>query len=175
METYEHGYTSHSEVESLSDSDWLDVASSGASGDTDSVAAFDDSDREDHHDRAPSRQSFASLASSRGGVVEGWEGLIEDSTDEESIDHPTLNPDVPPSPSIAHALQAALTSAPGTQDDTDDELVRAGLEQSMMSTLSASRSNSLSGSMQTSVIRSRDLRLSFPDPLTSSREQSLTN
>lgn len=175
MEAYEQGYTSHSEVESLSDSDWLDIASSGTSGDTDSITGFDDSDRDDLHDRPPSRRSLASLPSSREGEVEGWEGLIEDNVDGEPIDHPAQSPAIPPSPSLAVALEVALTSHAGVQDDTDDELVKAGLEQSMMSTLSASRSNSLSGSMQTSVVRSRDLRLSFPDPLTSSPEQSLNN
>ena len=175
MEVYEPGYTSHSELESLSDSDWLDIASSRASGDTDSIVGFDDSDREDHHDRPPSRRSFNSLASSKDGVVDGWEGLVEDSADEGSVDHQVPSPDAPPSPSLADALQAALISPSGIQDDTDDELVKAGLEQSMMSTLSASRSNSLSGSMQTSIVRSRDLRLSFPDPITSSQGQSLNS
>ena len=37
----------------------------------------------------------------------------------------------------------------------------------MISTLSASRSNSLYASVQMSIVHSRDLRLSFPDPLTS--------
>lgn len=166
----ESHYSSLSELESTySDSDWLDIPSSHVSEDNDSVAGFDDYSDREGIDRPSSRRSFSSLASSRGGVVEGWEGLIEDSADEASpCDHDAF---VDPITSAEISLDDGNRSS-AAEDDPEDERVKAGLEQSMMSTLSSSRSNSLSGSMQTSVVRStRDLRLSFPDPLTSSQEQ----
>lgn len=157
--------SSLSEVDTSSDSDWLDI-SSRASDDNDSVASFDDSDREDIGDRPASRRSQSSLTSSRSGVVEGWEGLIDDSEDATPAAHT--------GPILFDDLDHAVRSSSPAQEDPEDEKVKAGLEQSMMSTLSSPRSNSLSNSMQTSVVRStRDLRLSFPDPLTSSRDQSL--
>ncbi|KAK7690698.1 hypothetical protein QCA50_005797 [Cerrena zonata] len=166
----ESHYSSQSELESTySDSDWLDIPSSHVSEDNDSVAGFDDYSDREGIDRPSSRRSFSSAASSRGGAVEGWEGLIEDSADEASPeDHDAF---VDPITSAEISLDD-LNHASAAQDDHEDERVKAGLEQSMMSTLSSSRSNSLSGSMQTSIVRStRDLRLSFPDPLTSSQEE----
>lgn len=153
-----------SELENLSDSDWLDIASSRASEDDDSVAGFD-SDREDADGRPFSRHSFSSLASSSDEVVEGWEGLIDDSADETaltSVEHPA---DVR---LTADSVHRDLTSSPEGEDDHEDERVKAALDQSMMSTLSSSRSNSLANSVQASIVHStRSLRLSFPDPTTS--------
>lgn len=170
MVNTESHYSSHSELESsYSDSDWLDIPSSHVSEDNDSVAGFDDYSDREGIDRPSSRRSFSSLASSREGVVDGWEGLIEDSADEATPnDHDAfVDPITSAEISVDDPSHTSIA-----QDEQEDERVKAGLEQSMMSTLSSSRSNSLSGSMQTSVVRStRDLRLSFPDPLTSSREQ----
>ncbi|KAI0749769.1 hypothetical protein C8Q80DRAFT_1119937 [Daedaleopsis nitida] len=143
--------SSLSEVESLSDSDWLDI-SSRASEDNDSFADSDVSDRED-------------LASDYRH--------IEDGTD---------NSDAPPPLSRGdHTLQlsqqsssfrtvalseAAVARHIALEDPEEERRVKDALDQSMISTLSASRSNSLNASSQTSIVR--DLRLSFPDPLTSS-------
>ena len=163
-----------SELENLSDSDWLDIASSRASEDDDSVVGFD-SDREDADGRPFSRHSFSSLTSSSDEVVEGWEGLIDDGADEAalvSVEHPT-----------DHACVAAdsehddddRSPSPEGEEDAEDERVKAALDQSMMSTLSSSRSNSLASSVQTSIVHStRSLRLSFPDP-TTSRLESLNS
>ncbi|CAL1716716.1 unnamed protein product [Somion occarium] len=168
MVAHESHPSSISELETLSDSDWLDIPSSRAS-DNDSVIDFDNYSDREGIDRPSSRRSFTSLASSREGVVEGWEGLIEDSADEAPPND--CDPFVDPITS-AEITPDDVHPTTTVEDDTEDERVKAALDQSMMSTLSSSRSNSLSGSMQTSVIRStRDLRLSFPDPLTSSREQ----
>ena len=168
-----------SEVESLSDSDWLDI-SSRASEDNDSL---DDSDREDLASdyRPPSRRSLASFGSSREGEIQGWEGIIEDSSDEAP---PASSPegnerDAAAADTVLHSSQqslsfrmvalseAAVARHAALDDPEEDRKVKDALDQSMVSTLSASRSNSLNASVQTSVVQSRDLRLSFPDPLTS--------
>ena len=169
MDTPDYHYSSLSELESLSDSDWLDMASSR--GDGDSIAAFD-SDHEDADGRPVSRRSYSSIASSRDEVIEGWEGLIEDSSDEIPL------ADVDEVPTIARvATDGVKEDAPPAsvpEDDPEDERVKAALDQSMMSTLSSSRPNSLANSVQTSVVHStRSLRLSFPDP-TTSQLRSLT-
>ncbi|KAI0077910.1 hypothetical protein K474DRAFT_1771444 [Panus rudis PR-1116 ss-1] len=171
METLEPPYSSLSELESLSDSDWLDL-SSRASEDNDSVNGFDDYSDREGIDRPSSRRSFVSFASSRSGAVDAWEGIIEDSSDEGDA---ILAGSDPLNNSLESPDDAIRDTAHSSdiKEDPDDERVKAGLEQSMMSTLSSSRSNSLSASMQTSVVRStKDLRLSFPDPLTSSHNQS---
>ncbi|TCD61669.1 hypothetical protein EIP91_008117 [Steccherinum ochraceum] len=165
MEVPEPNYSSLSEFDTSSDSDWLDI-SSRASEDNDSVASFYDSDRDDIYERPASRRSLSSLTSSRSGVVEGWEGLIDDADE--------ATPAAETAPATFSDVSADEERPASPEQDPEDEKVKAGLEQSMMSTLSSPRSNSLSNSMQTSVVRStRDLRLSFPDPLTSSRDQSL--
>ncbi|KAI1796831.1 hypothetical protein LXA43DRAFT_984708 [Ganoderma leucocontextum] len=169
-----------SEAESLSDSDWLDI-SSRASEDNDSL---DDSDCEDLASdyRPPSRRSLASFGSSPEGEIQGWEGIIEDSSDEAPL---TASPDGPEEDAATHdpilhlsqqslsfraaALsEAAVARSTAHDDPEEDRKVKDGLDQSMVSTLSASRSNSLNASIQTSIVHSRDLRLSFPDPLSSS-------
>lgn len=165
----DHNYSSTSELES--DSDWLDIASSRASEDGDSLAGFDDSDREDADGRPLSRRSFTSVASSSDDVVEGWEGLIDDSADETPLPRSDGLAD---HMSIVHGAPYDRAASPEEEEDPEEERVKAGLEQSMMSTLSSSRSNSLSNSLQTSIVHStRSLRLSFPDP-TTSRLESLT-
>ncbi|KAL4252322.1 hypothetical protein ABKN59_002559 [Abortiporus biennis] len=173
MDTPEPSISSVSELGSLSDSDWLDIDSSRASEDNDSLAAFEDSDREDNDGRPSSRRSFASVSSSKEAVVERWEGIVEDSADESPLDPNDMSINTVSTLS-AEDLPEEAPPPDATEADEEEERVKAGLEQSMMSTLSASRSNSLSASVQTSIIRSsRDLRLSFPDPLTSSRDELL--
>ncbi|CDO78178.1 hypothetical protein BN946_scf184797.g4 [Trametes cinnabarina] len=177
-----------SEVESLSDSDWLDIASSRASEDNDSSLADSDvSDREDIESdyRPPSRRS---LTSNGSGDIQGWEGIVEDSADEAPVSDPVINSDERTAastltdPRLSHlslSFRAAALSESAVArhtalvDPAEDQRVKDALDQSMVSTLSGSRSNSLNGSVQTSVVHSRDLRLSFPDPLTSPRAQSL--
>ncbi|KAJ3014980.1 hypothetical protein NUW54_g1163 [Trametes sanguinea] len=180
--------SSLSEVESLSDSDWLDIASSRASEENDS--SFADSDASDREDlesdyRPPSRRS---LVSNGSGDIQGWEGIVEDSADEAPVPGPVINGDdhTPAStltdPHLSHlslSFRAAALSESAVArhtalvDPEEEQKVKDALDQSMVSTLSGSRSNSLNGSVQTSVVHSRDLRLSFPDPLTSPRAESL--
>ncbi|KAH9949910.1 hypothetical protein B0H21DRAFT_725212 [Amylocystis lapponica] len=130
-----------SELENLSDSDWLDIASSRASEDTDSIAGFD-SDPEDSDGRPSSRRSFNSVGSSRDGEIQGWEGLVEDSADESPTQHYRLPSDILPPSARLTALDDA-TQSPNDEDPAEEQRVKDALDQSMMSTLSSSRSNSL--------------------------------
>ncbi len=142
-----------SEQDSLSDSDWLDVASPRDSDDNDSLA----SDRDELPSVSLSRRSSISLGSSRDGDVEAWEGFVTDASADERAPH------------VASPLR--LGSGPDLIDDQDtaeDDRVKEGLEQSLISTLSASRSSSAAHSASTHASL-HDLRLSFPDPLTSSK------
>ena len=164
--------SSLSEVDSLSDSDWLDISSSKESDDNDSVSS-----RASDHDEIdyvpPSRRSSMSLGSSRDGEVEAWEGFADDSSDEE-IPHDDLV-----EMSIHRTLPPALRNTATLMDDilspdrdvVEEQRVKAALDQSMTGTLSASRSSSLGGRVPTAQNSTRDLRLSFPDPLTSSRDE----
>lgn len=166
MDTPDYHYSSLSELESLSDSDWLDISSRG---DDDSLLASDSDPDDPEQSRPVSRRSFTSAASSHGQVVEGWEGLIDDSADE------TPSADRDAADVFAHVVPAEgghspkATSSPVPEEaDSDDERVKAALDQSMISTLNSPRSSPLSSSMQTSIVHStRSLRLSFPDPTTS--------
>jgi len=153
---------STSEFDSFSDSDWLDIA---RESDTESLSSRD-SDRPEVESSPLSRRSSFSTSSSRDGEVEAWEGFVEESADEGS---PVVDdPDQPPLAAQA-GLLAGPSSGPVTEDNVaEDRLVRDGLDQSVISTLSASRSSSHPSTVQNSL---RDLRLSFPDPLTSSRNE----
>ncbi|KAI0833500.1 hypothetical protein BC628DRAFT_1344021 [Trametes gibbosa] len=168
-----------SEVESLSDSDWLDI-SSRASEENDS----DNSDREDLESdyRPPSRRSLTSNNSSHGGDIQGWEGVVEDSIDEAPA--PVVAaPGTLTDPHLAHLSlsfraaslsESAVARHTALVDPEEEQRVKDALDQSMVSTLSGSRSNSLNGSVHTSIVHSRDMRLSFPDPLTSPGVQSIS-
>lgn len=158
-----------SELDSHSDSDWLDIASTDRdSDDNDSIYSTRETDHEDRF-RSRSRRSSLSYGSSRDGDVDAWEGLIEDSADE------GMPNDVPaPIPHVASLAQHPTTfNMDPTQETSSEELrVKEGLDQSMISTLSSSRSSSLHAS--TMHNSSRDLRLSFPDPITSSCKELLS-
>jgi len=160
-----------SEHDSQSDSDWLDIASTDRdSDDNDSIYSSRETDHEDLA-RSRSRRSSLSYGSSRDGDVDAWEGLIDDSADEGTgrpSDVLAPNPHVP---SLSqHPAEFDLNPA---QETTPEELrINEGLDQSMISTLSSSRSSSLHAS--TVHNSSRDLRLSFPDPITSSCRELLS-
>jgi hypothetical protein len=161
-----------SEVESLSDSDWLDVSSSRESDDLESVGS-------DLEYRARSRRSSNSNGSSHDGLVEAWEGLADETPDDglpADDDHtlatvfPVLPDDTISYPPLPTAEQPHVQTSDSEPAD-DEEKLKAALDQSMISTLSSSRSSSLGGMShsRSTVHSTRDLRLSFPDPLTSSR------
>lgn len=155
-----------SEHDSHSDSDWLDIASTDRdSDDNDSIYSSRETDHE-APSRSRSRRSSLSYGSSRDGDVDAWEGLIEDSADE------GMPNDVLASDTHVASLPAAF-QLNHTQETSSEELrVKEGLDQSMISTLSSSRSSSLHAS--TVHNSSRDLRLSFPDPITSSCREHLS-
>lgn len=149
-----------SEFDSLSDSDWLDIASR-ASDDNDSISSH-----EGLSSRPLSRRSSISFGSSHESEVEAWEGFVDESGDESAVE---------PGMCLVRSLTARATeSLPiGTipdisHDSSDDQRVKEALDQSMVGTLSASRTSTTGHSTHSSI---RDLRLSFPDPLTSSRDQ----
>lgn len=140
-----------SEVDNASDSDWLDIANGHESDFNDSLSS-QDSDRDELNSRPHSRRSSISMGSSKDSEVEAWEGFVDDSEDEAAAFPPAFIPDID-----------------NDQDPAEDQRVKDALDQSLMGTLSASRSSAgHSSSAHTSI---RDLRLSFPDPLTSSRDE----
>lgn len=151
-----------SEFDSLSDSDWLDIASSRESDDNDSITSAGDSDRDDIGSFSHSRRSSISIGSSREGEVEAWEGFVDDSGDEAAV--------IENGGFVECSETMPQQFIPDVEQDSEDQQVKDGLDQSLVGTLSASRSSTAGsqGSPQTSI---RDLRLSFPDPLTSSRNE----
>ncbi|KAG7089556.1 hypothetical protein E1B28_011228 [Marasmius oreades] len=153
----ESPFNSLSELDS--DSDWLDIAS-GRESDTD-----DSLDPVESTSASLSRRSSFSIGSSRDGEVDAWEGLVED------ISEGTNSLGINQNPSSVQANEAE-NSVDEEVDSVEEQRVLDGLEQSLISTLSASRSSSLSSTVHSSL---RDLRLSFPDPLTSSCEESNDN
>jgi hypothetical protein len=165
-----------SELDSLSDSDWLDIASGH---DSDNASLSDESEGEGEPVSQPlSRTSSSiSLGSSRG-EVEAWEGFVDEHTGEVTARLARGMYPMPPSVA-AGAERIPLGLIPDIvtdQDIAEDELVKEALNQSLIGTLNASRTSTTSsssssghfGSNQASV---RDLRLSFPDPLTSQRNE----
>ncbi|KAF5367370.1 hypothetical protein D9758_003731 [Tetrapyrgos nigripes] len=147
-----------SDIDSFSDSDWLDIS---RESDNESLSSRD-SEHIEAASSSLSRRSSFSTGSSRDGEVEAWEGFVEDSADEATPHTRALAPE--------HRLDIGLISEPDANGNTAEEekLVRDGLDQSVIGTLSASRSSSYPSTVQNSL---RDLRLSFPDPLTSSRDE----
>ncbi|KAG5638769.1 hypothetical protein H0H81_010190 [Sphagnurus paluster] len=156
--------SSMSENDSLSDSDWLDISSNRESDDNDSVVSGA-SDREDVGIPI-SRRSSISIGSSRDGDVEAWEGFVDDSSDEESQGPEVATTAVPSLAVDQSIMGASELTVNGEHDPVEDQRVKEALDQSLISTLSASRSSTASA--HTSI---RDLRLSFPDPLTSSKDE----
>lgn len=150
-----------SEFDSLSDSDWLDIASR-ASDDNDSVSSH-----EGLSSRPLSRRSSISFGSSHESEVEAWEGFVDESGDESNVEHGMCL--VRPLTMTTPSESLPIGIIPDiSHDSNDDKQVREALDQSMIGTLSASRTSSAGHSAHASI---RDLRLSFPDPLTSSRDQ----
>ena len=154
--------SSLSELDSISDSDWLDISASEDAGSIDIL----ESDRDEADDRPLSRRSYSSRSSSRDGDVDIWEGLVENTDDEALEDPPESSLGPPPS-------QPHLASTDG--NSAEERRVEDALNQSMVSTLSTSRASSMSasGTANHPPNRPRDLRLSFPDPLSGSKDDLL--
>jgi len=156
----------------MSDSDWLDISSSKESDDNDSVSSRA-SDHDEIDYAPPSRRSSMSLGSSRDGDVEAWEGFAEDSADELVAHDDLIGLSIPPT--LPPALRTAAVPLEETltvpRDVMAERDIKTSLDQSTTGTLSASRSSSSGGHASTVQNSIRDLRLSFPDPLTSSRDE----
>ncbi|KAH9959616.1 hypothetical protein BC827DRAFT_1212614 [Russula dissimulans] len=154
--------SSLSELDSISDSDWLDISASEDAG----SIGIPESDRDEGDERPLSRRSYSSRSSSRDGDVDIWEGLVESTDDEALEDPPEFSLDPPPS-------QPHYASIDGNY--AEERRVEDALNQSMVSTLSTSRASSMSasGTANHPPNRPRDLRLSFPDPLSGSNDDLL--
>lgn len=152
-----------SELESISDSDWLDISASEDAG----SIGIPESDRDETEDRPLSRRSYSSRSSSRDGDVDIWEGLVE-TTDDEALEEPL---EFPLRPSPLSQSSFSLTDV----HSAEERRVEDALNQSMVSTLSTSRASSMSasGTANHPPSRARDLRLSFPDPLSGSKDDLL--
>jgi hypothetical protein len=158
-----------SDIESLSDSEWLDLDLL-SSGDNDD--GLSDGDSELMRTRSPSRSSSTCIEDSDASDIEAWEGLIDFSASEAQSGGVDQTFPPPIASQCKHTIDAAsigtsATSLSSPDNEGDDERIRHGLDQSMVSTLSSSRSSWTSSGTTTGP---RDLRLSFPDPLTSSKE-----
>ncbi|KAI0001505.1 hypothetical protein BJV74DRAFT_819070 [Russula compacta] len=149
-----------SELDSISDSDWLDISPSEDAG----SIGIPESDRDEVEDHP---LSHSSRSSSRDDDVDIWEGLVE-TTDDEAVDEP---PEFSLGPSPLS--QSAFTFTDGYS--AEERRVEDALNQSMVSTLSTSRASSMSasGTANHPSSRARDLRLSFPDPLSGSKDDLL--
>ncbi|KAF9043660.1 hypothetical protein BDP27DRAFT_1305250 [Rhodocollybia butyracea] len=148
--------SSLSETDTFSDSDWLDIASNRES-DTESLSSNNGG-----ASSSLSRRSSISTGSSNADEIEAWEGFIEDSTDEAETQDDASQP---------IGVEEEDSNSPFIDLDkvrVEERRVRDGLEQSLTSTLSASRTSSHSSTVHSSL---RDLRLSFPDPLNHSRDE----
>ncbi|KAF9557425.1 hypothetical protein CPC08DRAFT_50077 [Agrocybe pediades] len=150
--THEPAPSTMSELDNLSDSEWLDIASGQ---DSDDSLSDHDSDHDGINSMPRSRRSsFSNEDSSAASDVEAWEGFVSDAGDDQD------------------ALTGFDPSIPLIVTAEEDERVREALDQSFIGTLSSSRSSTLgSGHLPTIHTSIRDLRLSFPDPLTSSRDE----
>ncbi|KAE9400204.1 hypothetical protein BT96DRAFT_787785, partial [Gymnopus androsaceus JB14] len=135
-----------SEVDNFSDSDWLDIASNREESDTESVGSNNGG-----ASSSLSRRSSFSTTSSQDGEIQAWEGFVEDVEAEVTEDDVLHSGEDHSSPFLDL-----------DKDPTEDRRVRDGLDQSLMSTLSASRTSSHPSTVQNSL---QNLRLSFPDPL----------
>ncbi|KAI6115636.1 hypothetical protein EDD16DRAFT_1863874 [Pisolithus croceorrhizus] len=155
-----------SEPENLSDSDWLDISGTDREfDDNDSIFSSSRETDHEHPSRSRSRRSSLSCDSSREGDIDVWEGMIEDSADEALPDQVR----VPPPASLFPHEESHPVIHSNDEMSLEEQRVNEALDQSMVSTLSSSRSSSLHASTLHHSVR--DLRLSFPDPITSSREE----
>jgi hypothetical protein len=169
-----------SELDSLSDSDWLDISSSRDSDDNVSLSS-QDSDHEEINSMPHSRRSSISIASSMNSEVEAWEGFVSENGDQVPDAHPEAVIGMYHAP-LHFALEAEPIavgfipdvnqhSAAAPEVDEEDRRVKDALDQSFIGTLSASRSSTTSSHFSSTHTSIHDLRLSFPDPLTSSHDE----
>ena len=149
------------------DSEYECISSSESLVDTDfSEPSEDENGSTDYnHSYAASlsRQSFSSHPSSRDSDATGPWIDPHPTDDEEPLDHPFVLP-------YDSGSGLAQEVAPVEEDNLEDRKVKEALDQSMVSTLSTSRSGSFGRSSMTSPRPRKDIRLSFPDPITSTTD-----
>lgn len=170
-----------SEFDSLSDSEWLDISSGRDSDDNVSLSSQDSNHDEEISSMPHSRRSSISIASSMNSEVEAWEGFVPDN--EVAPDpHPeaVIGMYHAPLPSALEAEPITVgfipdvdqpSAAPPEVVDEEDRRVKDALDQSFVGTLNASRSSTTGGHFSSTHTSINDLRLSFPDPLTSSHNE----
>jgi len=158
-----------SELDNLSDSEWLDISSGRDSDDNESLSD-QDSDHDEISSMPRSRRSSISNGDSIVSDVEAWEGFISEGGEENDSG---MYPVPLSSPLGAEPIAVGFDPCIAPEATAEeDKKVREALDQSFVGTLSASRSSTLgSGHLPTAHTSIRDLRLSFPDPLTSSRDE----
>ena len=116
------------------------------------------------------------------GEVEAWEGFVSDNGDEAAPDphaeavigmyHAPLHSVLEAEPTtLGFIPDANQLSAVTPEVDEEDRKVKDALDQSFVGTLSASRSITSVGHLSSTHTSIHDLRLSFPDPLTSSHDE----
>ncbi|PPR03899.1 hypothetical protein CVT24_008091 [Panaeolus cyanescens] len=158
------------DLDTFSDSDWLNVSSDRSDRDSDLSFTDHESDHDEISSNATrSRRSSVSEQSSLNGENDFWVGATSDIEDVAGINGMYTVPSQPSVEAEQHPTVDLGPLNPNPSLAEEDERVREALDQSFVGTLSGSRSGT-SGpqSTHTSI---RDLRLSFPDPLTSSRNE----
>ncbi|KAL0955003.1 hypothetical protein HGRIS_003928 [Hohenbuehelia grisea] len=168
LDAQHNQHLSADDTDSLSDSDWLDIASNRGSLNDVDISDFEHDDDESSS-VPPSRRSSISLTSSQSDSVDAWEGFAEETGVAEADDQEDEGAAADRSDSGANLAQDDSATRPDSA--MEDLRVMEALDQSVVSTLGASRlSTSSAGQASTAHSSIRDLRLSFPDPLTSSRD-----
>ena len=175
-----------SEFDSLSDSEWLDISSGRDSEDDNVSISSQGSNHEEISSIPHSRRSSISVASSMNSEVEAWEGFVSENGDEVAPEahleavigmYPVPLPSaLEPEPITAGFIPDIDQFSAATPEvaDEEDRRVKDALDQSFIGTLSASRSSNTGGHFASTHTSINDLRLSFPDPLTSSHNNELS-
>lgn len=145
------------------DSEYECISSSESLLDTDfSEPSEDENELTDYnhsYSASLSPQLFSSHLSSRDNDATGPWIDPHPTDDDEPLEHPL----VPPS-------DLPQEATPIKEDNLEDQKVKDALDQSMVSTLSTSRSGSFGRSSVTSPRPHKDIRLSFPDPIASTTD-----
>ena len=148
------------------DSEYECISSSESLVDTDfsehSEDEIESTDYNHSYAASLSRQPSSSHLSSRDSDATGPWIDPHPTDDDEPVD-----PFVLPSDSENDLPQEV---APAEEDNPEEQKVKEALDQSMVSTLSTSRSGSFGRSSMTSPRPRKDIRLSFPDPIASTTD-----
>lgn len=149
------------------DSEYECISSSESLLDTDfSEPSEDENEFTDYnhsYGASLSQQPSSSHLSSRDSDATGPWIDPHPTDDDEPLDHPPVLPS-------HNDRDLAQEAAPAEEDNLEDQRVKEALDQSMVSTLSTSRSGSFGRSSMTSCRPHKDIRLSFPDPIASTTD-----